>query len=137
MSGFYLWWPQKWTRRVVRNATWFRRGLPARVRDLNWHNVIGFWFAIPLFIIVLSAVVISYTWASNLVYRIAGETPPAARPSQPEAKPPAQTSPANIGERFANLDRAWARAENKVGGWQSISLQIPTSVTAPLTFTID
>src|SRR5688572_17905933 len=83
-SGFYLWWPQTWTRKLVRNVTWFRRGLPSRARDFNWHNVIGFWSAIPLFIIVLSGVVISYTWAGNLVYRIVGETPPPPRAGQPQ-----------------------------------------------------
>ena len=54
-----------------------------RARDFNWHNTIGFWYAAPLFLIVISAVVISYTWAGNLVYRIVGETPPAPRANQP------------------------------------------------------
>src|SRR5688572_21550599 len=59
MSGFYLWWPRNWSLKSLRSVTWFRRGLPARARDFNWHNVIGFWSAVPLFIVVLSAVVIS------------------------------------------------------------------------------
>jgi uncharacterized iron-regulated membrane protein len=32
-SGFYLWWPQKWSRKLLRNVTWFRRELPPRARD--------------------------------------------------------------------------------------------------------
>jgi uncharacterized iron-regulated membrane protein len=76
ISGFCIWWPKQWTRPQLRNATWFRRGLPGKARDFNWHNVIGFWSAVPLFIIVLSATVISYPWASNLVYRLVGEVPP-------------------------------------------------------------
>ena len=76
MSGFYIWWPKQWTWSQLRNVTWFRRGLPGKARDFNWHNVIGFWSAIPLFIVVLSATVISYPWASNLVYRLVGEEPP-------------------------------------------------------------
>ena len=47
-----------------------------KARDFNRHNVIGFWGAIPLFLIVLSGVVISYPWASDLVYSLAGENPP-------------------------------------------------------------
>jgi uncharacterized iron-regulated membrane protein len=27
----------------MRNVLWFRRGLPGKARDFNWHNVIGFW----------------------------------------------------------------------------------------------
>ena len=77
VSGFYIWWPKQWTWPQLRNVTWFRRGLLGKARDFNWHNVIGFWSAIPLFIVVLSATVISYPWASNLVYRLVGEEPPA------------------------------------------------------------
>jgi uncharacterized iron-regulated membrane protein len=138
-SGFYLWWPQKWTRKLVRNVTWFRRGLPSRARDFNWHNVIGFWSAIPLFIIVLSGVVISYTWAGNLVYRIVGETPPTPRASQPPGNAAAIRRDQNQsgGEPLAHLDAAWTRAEQQVSGWQSITLQLPATADAPLTFAID
>ena len=114
--------------------TWFRRGLPSKARDFNWHNVIGFWSAGPLFIVVLSAVVISYTWAGNLVYRIVGETPPAAARKSTGA-------PAGCKQRdysaIDNLNSAWVRAEQQVNDWQSISMQLPTSTTAPLTFNID
>ncbi|HEV2862401.1 MAG TPA: PepSY-associated TM helix domain-containing protein, partial [Pyrinomonadaceae bacterium] len=74
-SGFYLWFPRNWTRKAVRAVAWFRRGQSTKARHFNWHNVIGFWSAAPLFVVVLSGVVISYTWASNLVYRAAGEEP--------------------------------------------------------------
>lgn len=56
VSGFYLWWPQRWSLKLIRSNAWFRRGLPSKARDFNWHNVIGFWSAVPLFIVVLSAV---------------------------------------------------------------------------------
>jgi len=132
-SGFYLWWPRNWNLKSLRNVTWFRRGLSARARDFNWHNVIGFWSAGPLFIVVLSAVVISYTWAGNLVYRIVGETPPAPRSNQPS-----QASQANEQTPVPNsLDAAWLRAEQQVGDWRTITLQLPASASAPLTFNID
>ncbi|HYH86089.1 MAG TPA: PepSY-associated TM helix domain-containing protein [Pyrinomonadaceae bacterium] len=135
MSGFYLWWPRSWSWRAVRNVTWFRRGLPGRARDFNWHNTVGFWSVLPLFVVVLSSVVISYTWAGNLVYRVVGETPPAPR------TPPAQP-PGGQGERKAELaldglDALLTRSEHQVQGWQSISLQLPSKADAPVTFTID
>jgi uncharacterized iron-regulated membrane protein len=77
LSGFYLWWPRNWTWAAVRSVLWFRRRLPGKARDFNWHNVLGFWSALPLAIVVASGVVISYPWASNLVYRVVGEAPPA------------------------------------------------------------
>jgi uncharacterized iron-regulated membrane protein len=104
------------------------------VRDFNWHNTIGFWSAAPLFIIVLSAVVISYTWAGNLVYRIVGETPPAPRAAN-QTPPP---SPSNVQSSApANLNSAWQRAEQQVGDWRSITLQLPANESAPFTFNID
>jgi uncharacterized iron-regulated membrane protein len=133
MSGFFLWWPRNWNLKSIRNVTWFRRGLQAKARDFNWHNVIGFWSAVPLFIVVLSAVVISYTWAGNLVYRVVGETPPAPRPNQP-ATPPRDNAAQTT---FEDLNSAWARAEQQVSDWQSISLQLPAATAAQLTFNID
>ena len=129
-SGFFLWWPRKWNRKSLRNVTWFRRGLPSKARDFNWHNTIGFWSAVPLFIIVLSAVVISYSWAGNLVYRVAGETPPAPRPNQQAPASPSNTT-------VNNLAAAWVRAEQQVVDWRSLTLQLPAADSAPLTFNID
>jgi uncharacterized iron-regulated membrane protein len=132
-SGFYLWWPRNWNWKAVRNVTWFRRGLPAKARYFNWHNTIGFWCAPALFVVVISGVVISYTWAGNMVYRIAGEAPPAPRANQPA---PARNGQP-LAEPITNLDSAWTKAEQQVNDWQSISLQLPTSASAPLTFNID
>jgi uncharacterized iron-regulated membrane protein len=77
LSGIYLWLPRKWAWQNVRAVLLFRGGLSGKARDFNWHNVIGIWSAIPLVFVILGAVVISYPWATDLVYRAAGETPPA------------------------------------------------------------
>jgi len=80
VSGVYLWWPKAWTWRMLRLNLVFRRGLPnAKARHYNWHRVFGAWALVPLLAIVVSGVVISYPWASDLVYRAYGETPPAVR----------------------------------------------------------
>ena len=76
LSGMYLWWPKSLTWAQIRHVTWFRGGLPGKARDFNWHNTIGFWSALPLAVVVYSGVVISYPWASNMVYRAVGEQPP-------------------------------------------------------------
>lgn len=138
ISGFYLWWPRKWTWSQVRSVIWFKRGLPGKARDFNWHNVLGSWSAAPLFIVVLSGVVISYQWAGNLVYRILGETPPAPRsaPNQPPAQP-GQRNEVRTQVKLDGLNQLWSRAEEQVSGWQSITLRMPTSDDAPVTFTID
>jgi uncharacterized iron-regulated membrane protein len=136
MSGAYLWWPRSLTWKAVRSVAWFRRGLKGRARDFNWHNTFGFWCVLPLFVVVLSAVVISYGWAGNLVYRAVGETPPA--PRAPAPQPPAGQAERGAAEpSFDGLDALLARAERQVEGWRSISLQPPAKPDAPAAFTID
>jgi uncharacterized iron-regulated membrane protein len=149
VTGAYLWLPKAWKRPQLRNITWFRRGLPGKARDFNWHNTIGFWSFAPLFVVVLSATVISYPWASNLVYRAVGEQPPApaqGRESAMAGRPASQQPAGPQGERgsrapetpaLAGLDLHLARAEQHVPDWQTISLRVPTSAKAPLVFTID
>jgi uncharacterized iron-regulated membrane protein len=136
MSGFYLWWPRRWTRNALGAIMWFRRTRATRARHFNWHNVVGFWSALPLFVVVLSAVVISYTWASNLVYRLAGEEPPA---QQQRGGPPggAGQQPQGAAVQLGGLDALLARAERQVEGWRTITLQLPQKPDAPVTFAID
>lgn len=148
ISGLYLWFPRKWTKPQFKQILWFKRGLPGKARDFNWHNVIGFWSLVPLFIVVLSAVVISYQWAGNLVYRAVGENPPAQRgPGGPQqvAQPNAGQARGG-GERnsapdppmsFDGLNGLWARAEQQTAGWKSVSLRLPATAEAPAVFTID
>jgi uncharacterized iron-regulated membrane protein len=134
LSGIVLWWPKNWRRKQIRNSAWFRRNLPARARDFNWHNVIGFWSAIPLFIVIISAVPISYSWAGNLVYRVTGETPPAPR-GQATSGRTRESRESTVS--FAGLDHLLVRAESHTIGWQSITVQIPSAFDAPVIFNID
>jgi uncharacterized iron-regulated membrane protein len=136
-SGFYLWWPRKWTRNSVRAVTWFRRGQSGKAQDFNWHNVIGFWSAVPLFVVVLSGVVISYTWASNLVFRVAGEEPPAQlqRGGSPVSGGTQNGGGAPV--PLEGLETLMTRAERQVEGWRSITMQMPVKADAPVTFAID
>jgi uncharacterized iron-regulated membrane protein len=143
-SGFYLWWPRTWTRRHLRSLTMFNGSARGKARDFNWHNVIGFWSAIPLFVIVLGSLVISYPWATDMVYRIVGEAPPARqRPATPAAgaggaaqgqnagaaRRPAGNAPGRAGSRRPpeGIDALWARAERQVPGWRSISFRLPSA----------
>ena len=150
LSGLYLWWPRNKSRAGWRNILWFRRGLPSKARDFNWHNVIGFWSLVPLFLIVLSGVVISYPWASALVFRSVGEEPPARR-GPPGGREGGRAGGAREGTRsegvsgptavdtsvLAGMNQAWQRAESQVAGWKSISLAVPKEKDAPLEFSID
>jgi uncharacterized iron-regulated membrane protein len=143
LSGLYLWWPRilKWS--AFRPVMWFRRKLSGKARDWNWHNVLGFWSAIPLALIVASGVVISYPWASALVFRIAGETPPPPGPppgangprsgngnaARAGGAPPEAAAPAD----FTGLNAAFAAAQTTSSGWQTINLRLPAAKDAVFT----
>lgn len=137
LSGFYLWWPRTWTRRSVRRVTWFRRGLRPRARDFNWHNVIGFWTAGPLLIIVFSGAMISYRWVGDLIHLAVGESPPTrgARSAAALAAG-APAPPAEFKERVSYqslLDRAAAESP----GWRRLTVRVPDANDAFLTVQVD
>lgn len=130
-SGFYLWWPRKWSWRQIRNVVWFRRGLTSHSRDFNWHNTIGFWCSVPLFVVVLSATVISYRWSSDLVYRLAGEEPPRTV----AAAVPGGSRSADV--RIAGVDDLLRQAQQQVPGWRTLSFRIPGGKDQTASITID
>ena len=132
VSGAYLWMPRIWTWRQVRAVAWFRGGLAGKARDFNWHNTIGFWTAIPLVVVVASASVISYPWASDLVYRAVGEAPPPRPAPAPATRPPAAASTS-----AASLDAAWGTALTQVPDWRIITVRTPASGARTAAFTID
>jgi len=122
LSGLVLWIPRRFTRTAFRNALWFRGGLRGRARDFSWHHVLGIWAFLPLVAIVFSAVVISYPWASRLVYRAFGSTPPKQQQQANERGGGAKLD-------LAALDRLWSAARSETArvapAWQSISLRLP------------
>jgi uncharacterized iron-regulated membrane protein len=134
LTGSYLWLPRVWTSAHVRAVAWFRGGLAGKARDFNWHNVVGVWSFVPLVVIVASGAVISYPWASDLVYRAMGEAPPARQaPAERGTRERQQPVALNV----AGLDAHFSRAATHVEGWRTIALRVPASQNAPLVFTID
>jgi uncharacterized iron-regulated membrane protein len=80
MSGFYLWWPRRWTRLALKSVTIPSLRLSGKPRDWNWHNAVGFWSAPVLLCITVTGLVISYQWAGDLIYALTGSEPPPQRP---------------------------------------------------------
>jgi uncharacterized iron-regulated membrane protein len=79
VSGLYLWFPKRLSRTAFRAVATLKFRLKGRARDWNWHNTFGFWACIPLLFVVLTGLVMSYSWANNLIYQAVGETPPPKR----------------------------------------------------------
>jgi uncharacterized iron-regulated membrane protein len=162
LSGFYLWWPRTWTWTQFRQLLWFRKGLPAKARDFNWHHVIGVWSLVPLAAIVWSGVVIGYPWASDLTFRMAGETPPPraqggpGRPGEGPARGTREVAargqagrPAEGGDRRAErqtpeaslaslpLASLFDRAARQSDEWTILTARLPTPRDGVLQVTVD
>jgi uncharacterized iron-regulated membrane protein len=153
VSGVYLWFPRKWTWAQVRSVVLFNAKATGKARDFNWHNVIGAWSAIPLFIVVLTAFPISFPWANALVYRAVGEDPPVQRSREGGAAARGREGGGGREgrggrdgggrreERAApsldGLNNLWSRAEQQVDGWRTINVRVPDSNRAPVVFAID
>lgn len=152
VSGLYLWWPQKWTRAIFLAIGWFRAGSSGKARDFNWHHVFGFWCLVPLVLIIVSAVVISYPWASRLVFRLAGSQmafqagppgPGGQRGGPPAAMAPRGTIPGSGPGRerptlqLTGIDKLVENVQKRSEGWKSVSFQLPTVADKTITFSVD
>jgi uncharacterized iron-regulated membrane protein len=130
LSGMYLWLPKVWSWAQVRAIAIFKAGATGKARDFNWHNVIGIWSAIPLAIVVASAVPISFPWANAAIYQAVGEPVPAGRGGG--GRPAEQAAPGrrggaagsavdrrgagrDAGEAMPRATAGGARTANRVG----------------------
>lgn len=146
ISGVYLWLPKKWTRGRVKAIAWLRRGLSGKARDFNWHHVAGIWMAIPLFVIALSGMVISYPWFSQYLMKLAdGDTAvaTAGTTGQSASRGGAAAAPGNAANARQNapsaepgevrleapsldtLDVMFASLRERAAGWKTMTLQSP------------
>jgi uncharacterized iron-regulated membrane protein len=144
LSGIYLWLPRIWKWAAFKSRLVFNsKATTAKARDFNWHHVFGIWSAIPLAVVVATATVFSYPWASDLVYRIAGEEPPArgggggaAANARGAAQASAPVAPESTATERLGYDALLARAAAH-GEWETLTLNIPSGDAATVRIGID
>jgi len=130
VSGIYLWFPAVWRWHTLKGLVLFRgHYINSKFRDFSWHHVFGVWAVLPLCLIALSGVVMSYPWANALVFAAYGEEAPQRRaPEGPgegagrrrEGGPPRAEAPA----QRADLDALLAAAKSQDPHWQKITLPL-------------
>lgn len=99
ITGLYIWFPKVMKWRMFKAILFFKKNSKSKARDFNWHNVFGIWSLPVLVVLVVTAVVISFPWASKLVFTLVGEEAPTRRgppggssePAHYEAPAPGQT----------------------------------------------
>ncbi len=132
VTGIFLWWPRNWRWKTLESVMKLNWSLKGRSRDWNQHNVIGFWGAPFLIVITLTGVVMSYQWANNLVYRMAGNEPPVAMKRM-------ESSEANQSKgksKPIDYDMLITQAKEQVPGWASINMRL-AKPGEPVHMTID
>ncbi len=134
LLGIVLWTPRKWSWKSVRSSIAFRGGLRGKARDWNWHNVIGIWCALPLLVIVLSGVVMSFNWANALLFRLSGSTPAVAGREGGDRRP--RVRQFGTGQE-PNYDRLLAAATRLNPNWHTITLNLARDAKAPVAVLTD
>lgn len=133
VSGLILWLPPVMRWSLVRMRLWFRPTPTVQARHWSWHHVFGVWALVPLFLISLSGVVISYDWASQAIYTVTGEVAPTRR-GPPVAAPVPQTE---INGTALPLDDLMDRAYAAAPGSHRASVTLPGPQDGILAVTLD
>lgn len=136
LSGLVLWVPRRLTWQHLRPVVFFRGNLKGRAREWSWHNVFGFWMALPLAAIVVSGIIMAYPWANALLFRAAGSTlPPPRAPERSEGD--ARRQKPTDAAQFVSLDAAIQAARAHDGEWKILTLRLPAAKDPNVTFTLD
>jgi uncharacterized iron-regulated membrane protein len=133
LFGVILWLPRRWSWKGIRASIAFRVGLSGRARDWNWHNVFGIWCAIPLLVIALTGVVMSFPWANTLLFRLAGSTPPVQGRGPDDRRGNRDARP--VGPE-PDYDRLLAGAKALDPHWRTITLNL-RAANGPVQVTVD
>lgn len=126
LTGIYIWLPKVWRWRNLSAMMFFQKKyINAKTRDYNWHHVFSFWMLIPLFIIALSGVMISFPWANKLVYAAYGEEVPARRGNnQGGAAAQAGAESADGNTAHARFEVLRQSASEQMPGWTRLTLPL-------------
>ncbi len=142
VSGLYIWIPSKWTKRNVKRIAVFGKELKGKARDWNWHNVIGIWLSPFILITTLTGLIMSYTWATNLLYHATGnEPPPAQNQQRPMGGKPGEAKKDDMKKeeppvQLAAFDLFAANAISKVTAWEAVNIRLPQKPGGPVTANI-
>ena len=128
ITGVYLWWPRSWHWRGLKSSLLFNPRLRGKARDWNWHNVIGFWSSGVLVVLTVTAAVMSYPWANDLLYTLTGsEPPPRAQRAGPGPQgPQARDGALRARKAPASFDAVFGRARQQAPDWVTMTMRLPS-----------
>ena len=117
-TGLWLWWPRNGA--VLKALRW-RRGSSTL---FNLHHMVGFWICLPLAVLSLTGVYISFPQTSRALFGVA-QTQGAPRPGGPGRFAPPIANPK------LRVEEAAAKAVATVPGAQLAGVTVPAKGKAP------
>lgn len=127
VTGLYLWVPRKWSWRALRPSVWFTSA-KGKARDWNWHNVIGLWTTPVLIVLTLTALPISYTWASGWINSLnspsAVASPGTSRNTLRAGQGPDGAAAVSPGGSRQSLEALLVAAQAEVPDWKQITMRL-------------
>lgn len=130
-TGLYLWLPPTLRWSAARLRLLLRSTGSSAARDLNWHQVFGFWAAIPLMVVIATATVFNYSWATNLVCLLAGDEVPQRN------GPPRGAAPAQVSAEGLSVEALFQNAIGAMDDWRTLTLNLSPADAEQVTITVD
>ena len=131
LTGIYLWLPPLWRWLIIQQRLFFNPRVNSwKAREYNWHHMFGFWSLVPLILIALSATTISYRWATDAVYALAGEERPVSTRLENTRLLAADTE-------TLSLQSLFEIAAGQIGDWRRIDVYLPDNLAPTNTVSID
>src|SRR5215510_2934619 len=145
ITGFYLWWPRRWTRQAFKAVMVPSLRLRGKPCNWNWHNTVGFWSTSVLICITLTGLVMSYQWANDLLYTLTDSTPPPRPPAADSRQKGAGLSQGRVGEsgeagaqpQRTGLEALFAVAVQQAPHWRSMTVRLPQRDATQVTVTLE
>lgn len=103
LTGIVLWWPKN--KKIMRQRLRYKwsGGRKRLIHDL--HIVTGFYTSLFLLVIVLTGLIMTFSWANKLLYAVTGSKPVLEQPKPPVSVYQEGTKPLSIYEVSANLNQ--------------------------------
>jgi len=122
LTGLWLWWPRN--NRIVKGLRWRRS--PSTMNNL--HHMFGFWVLIPLLLVSLTGVYISFPETSRKVFGVAEAAPGGGRPN---GGPRGQNNAPPLASPNLPIDMAVAAALAERPGASLAFVSLPTEGRRP------
>lgn len=131
ITGIVLWWPKKWNKSGKKKA--FRIKWKAKFKRVNYdlHNVLGFYSLIIVLLMVITALIMCFSWFSKGVYWVSGGGPLPEYAVAASDTTYLDTADYKQRTAFSQVDKAWHMGINEIGEYnpEQIIVSFPSKMT--------